>query len=79
MNPHELMQILLPFASDEFTAATTTTDADDQHVPRLAELRRDPDWRVRLRPSKAQRGTKRACQSQECGARFYDLNRNPIT
>jgi len=26
--------------------------------------------------SKAARGTKRACQS--CGARFYDLNRDPI-
>lgn len=25
------------------------------------------------------RGTKRTCQSNECGARFYDLNRNPIT
>ena len=25
------------------------------------------------------RGTKRTCQNGECGARFYDLNRNPIT
>lgn len=24
------------------------------------------------------RGTKRTCQNSECGARFYDLNRNPI-
>jgi uncharacterized protein (TIGR02300 family) len=24
------------------------------------------------------RGTKRTCQSGECGSRFYDLNRNPI-
>ena len=24
------------------------------------------------------RGTKRTCQNNECGARFYDLNRNPI-
>ena len=28
--------------------------------------------------TKAARGTKRTCQSQECGARFYDLNRDPI-
>jgi uncharacterized protein (TIGR02300 family) len=28
--------------------------------------------------SKAARGTKRTCQNPECGARFYDLNRNPI-
>jgi uncharacterized protein (TIGR02300 family) len=28
---------------------------------------------------KAQRGTKRACQNPECGARFYDLNQDPIT
>lgn len=28
--------------------------------------------------SKAQRGTKRTCQSGTCGARFYDLNRAPI-
>jgi uncharacterized protein (TIGR02300 family) len=27
---------------------------------------------------KAQRGTKRTCQNEECGARFYDLNRDPI-
>ena len=25
-----------------------------------------------------QRGTKRTCQNAECGARFYDLMRNPI-
>ncbi len=25
------------------------------------------------------RGTKRTCQNGDCGARFYDLNRNPIT
>jgi uncharacterized protein (TIGR02300 family) len=24
------------------------------------------------------RGTKRTCQNSECGARFYDLSRNPI-
>lgn len=29
--------------------------------------------------SKQARGTKRTCQSNECGIRFYDLNRNPIT
>lgn len=28
--------------------------------------------------SKAQRGTKRTCQSDSCGARFYDLARTPI-
>jgi uncharacterized protein (TIGR02300 family) len=29
--------------------------------------------------TKAQRGTKRTCQNLECGSRFYDLNRDPIT
>lgn len=29
--------------------------------------------------TKQARGTKRTCQSSECGARFYDLSRNPIT
>ncbi len=29
--------------------------------------------------TKAQRGTKRTCQNPECGSRFYDLNRDPIT
>ena len=24
------------------------------------------------------RGTKRTCQNGDCGARFYDLNRNPV-
>lgn len=28
--------------------------------------------------TKAARGTKRTCQSSECGSRFYDLNREPI-
>jgi uncharacterized protein (TIGR02300 family) len=28
---------------------------------------------------RAQRGTKRTCQNPECGSRFYDLNRAPIT
>lgn len=28
---------------------------------------------------KSERGTKRTCQSNACGARFYDLNRDPIT
>lgn len=28
--------------------------------------------------TKQSRGTKRTCQSGECGARFYDLNRDPI-
>ncbi len=28
--------------------------------------------------TKQARGTKRTCQSDECGARFYDLNRSPI-
>ncbi len=27
----------------------------------------------------ADRGTKRTCQGTSCGARFYDLNRDPIT
>ena len=29
--------------------------------------------------TKAQRGTKRTCQNPECGSRFYDLNRDPVT
>lgn len=29
--------------------------------------------------TKAERGTKRTCQNAECGSRFYDLNRDPIT
>lgn len=29
--------------------------------------------------TKQARGTKRTCQSSECGSRFYDLNRDPIT
>lgn len=29
--------------------------------------------------TKQARGTKRTCQSGECGSRFYDLNRDPIT
>ena len=29
--------------------------------------------------TKAARGTKRTCQSSECGARFYDLARDPIS
>jgi uncharacterized protein (TIGR02300 family) len=28
---------------------------------------------------KLQRGTKRECQNPDCGSRFYDLNRDPIT
>ncbi len=28
--------------------------------------------------TKADRGTKRTCQNGSCGARFYDLNRDPI-
>jgi uncharacterized protein (TIGR02300 family) len=28
--------------------------------------------------AKQARGTKRTCQNNECGTRFYDLNRNPI-
>jgi uncharacterized protein (TIGR02300 family) len=28
--------------------------------------------------SKAERGTKRTCQNEECGSRFYDLSRDPI-
>lgn len=28
---------------------------------------------------KLERGTKRTCQNPDCGARFYDLNRDPIT
>jgi uncharacterized protein (TIGR02300 family) len=29
--------------------------------------------------TKQARGTKRSCQSNECGARFYDLGRSPIS
>lgn len=29
--------------------------------------------------TKDARGTKRTCQSSECGSRFYDLNRDPIS
>lgn len=29
--------------------------------------------------TKQARGTKRTCQSGECGSRFYDLDRKPIT
>jgi uncharacterized protein (TIGR02300 family) len=29
--------------------------------------------------TKAARGTKRTCQSSDCGARFYDLARDPIS
>ena len=29
--------------------------------------------------TKAERGTKRTCQNSDCGSRFYDLNRDPIT
>lgn len=29
--------------------------------------------------TKAERGTKRTCQNPECGSRFYDLGRDPIT
>jgi uncharacterized protein (TIGR02300 family) len=28
--------------------------------------------------TKKDRGTKRTCQNDECGARFYDLNRSPV-
>ncbi|MEM6499030.1 MAG: FYDLN acid domain-containing protein, partial [Pseudomonadota bacterium] len=28
--------------------------------------------------TKEARGTKRTCQIEDCGARFYDLNRDPI-
>jgi len=28
---------------------------------------------------KAERGTKRTCQNAQCGSRFYDLNRDPVT
>jgi uncharacterized protein (TIGR02300 family) len=29
--------------------------------------------------TKAERGTKRTCQNPDCGSRFYDLNRHPVT
>jgi uncharacterized protein (TIGR02300 family) len=29
--------------------------------------------------TKAERGTKRMCQNTDCGSRFYDLNRDPVT
>lgn len=29
--------------------------------------------------TKAERGMKRTCQNPECGSRFYDLNRDPIS
>jgi uncharacterized protein (TIGR02300 family) len=35
--------------------------------------------RSTITDAKALRGTKRTCQSGECGQRFYDLNRDPIT
>ena len=28
---------------------------------------------------KLERGTKRTCQNRDCGSRFYDLSRDPIT
>ena len=31
-----------------------------------------------LMATNKERGTKRTCQNGECGARFYDLHRNPI-
>src|SRR3990172_6347174 len=34
--------------------------------------------RVTAMATKQARGMKRTCQSSECGARFYDLARNPI-
>lgn len=40
---------------------------------------KDPDFFTRLQrmSTKAARGTKRVCQN--CGSKFYDLNRDPIT
>ena len=29
--------------------------------------------------TKVERGTKRTCQNPDCGSRFYDLNRTPVT
>jgi uncharacterized protein (TIGR02300 family) len=29
--------------------------------------------------TKADRGTKRSCQNSQCGSRFYDLNRDPVS
>jgi uncharacterized protein (TIGR02300 family) len=29
--------------------------------------------------TKAERGIKRTCQNSDCGSRFYDLNRDPVT
>jgi len=29
--------------------------------------------------TKAERGIKRTCQNPQCGSRFYDLNRDPVT
>ena len=36
------------------------------------------ETRVNAMATKQARGTKRTCQSSECGARFYDLERHPI-
>ena len=38
-----------------------------------------PSIRSGSMATKQERGTKRTCQNGECGARFYDLNRSPIT
>ena len=37
-----------------------------------------PSSKATFMAAKQARGTKRTCQSDECGARFYDLNRSPI-
>jgi uncharacterized protein (TIGR02300 family) len=38
-----------------------------------------PTGEAPMATNKQARGTKRTCQNDECGSRFYDLNRNPIT
>jgi uncharacterized protein (TIGR02300 family) len=49
-------------------------------LPERGKERQNPrPRRPGLMSTKAERGTKRTCQNTECGLRFYDLNRDPIT
>jgi uncharacterized protein (TIGR02300 family) len=45
----------------------------------MAMSRQIATSRLASMSTKAERGTKRTCQNPECGSRFYDLNRDPIT
>jgi uncharacterized protein (TIGR02300 family) len=47
--------------------------------PGAWQTARKSDYSKRLAmATKEARGTKRTCQNEECGSRFYDLNRSPI-